>query len=348
MFSLYGDLSALNRMSRLGRETRRGGPNSASRSARSASIGALTSSSYRRRWASNQALLLLARRPRKKPLKSPFQPANLPPATRADYPLPPTRHINKEESGRPAPARRACRDVKHAPVGRSKPPPRCLSRDARADRGRRRRLRRPCRRWDGRDADPALADHQPGGRAAARGALRRAGDPRPEGLAWLGPERSRLGLDPDRVADPDPPAAQHIGPDAGAVHQRLQDRLADQLLKVLARFAQLHAAGEDVADPELFADQLVEADSAGGDVAPRFARREHDAVVARQVFDALRLDQGQVAARLVLAVLAVVPVPREADPRQRFHGRDGSDRSAGGAGDVDALDPAAFAHRRKF
>src|SRR5881296_2313761 len=113
MFSLYGDLSALNRMSRLGRETRRGGPNSASRSARSASIGALTSSSYWRRWASNQALLLLARRPRKKPLKSPLHSKNLPPATRADYPLPRRGTLIRKRAAWLLP-RQVCRDVKHA------------------------------------------------------------------------------------------------------------------------------------------------------------------------------------------------------------------------------------------
>src|SRR5207247_8832763 len=108
------------------------------------------------------------------------------------------------------------------------------------------------------------------------------------------------------------------------------------------------AAGEDLANPELFANQLVEADSTGGDVAPRFARLQLDAVVASQVFDVLRLDQRQVAARLVLGVLAVVPVPPEADPRQSFHGRHGPDRSAGAVGDVDVLASAAFAHPRKF
>src|SRR5690242_5230346 len=83
MFSLYGDLSAENRMSRLGLDTRRGGPNSGSSAARSASIGALTSSSYCLRCASNQALLLFARNPRKKPLKSPRHPWNVSAATEA-------------------------------------------------------------------------------------------------------------------------------------------------------------------------------------------------------------------------------------------------------------------------
>src|SRR5712691_12634649 len=75
MLVLYGDLSAAKRMSRFGLATR-AGPNSGSSSASSASIGDLTSSSYWLRWASNQALLLFTFRPRKKPLKSPFHPAN--------------------------------------------------------------------------------------------------------------------------------------------------------------------------------------------------------------------------------------------------------------------------------
>src|SRR5712692_9500853 len=99
MFSLYGDLSAENRMSRLGRETRRAGPNSGSRSASSATSGALISSSYRRRLASKKALLLFMRRLEKKPTKSPFQPLNWP-ATAATLALARARDQMKKDRTR--------------------------------------------------------------------------------------------------------------------------------------------------------------------------------------------------------------------------------------------------------
>jgi hypothetical protein len=77
MLVLYGDLSAEKRMSRFGRASR-AGPNSGSRSASSATIGAFTASSYTLRWASKYAFVLSIRKPKKKPRKSPFHPANLP------------------------------------------------------------------------------------------------------------------------------------------------------------------------------------------------------------------------------------------------------------------------------
>src|ERR1043166_3109868 len=104
MFSLYGDLSAEKRMSRFGRDRRCGGPNSGSRSFRSATIGALPSSSHCRRCPSNHCLLLFARRPRKKPRKSPFQPLNSPATVASLNQLVETRlvppHTYKEEPHR--------------------------------------------------------------------------------------------------------------------------------------------------------------------------------------------------------------------------------------------------------
>ena len=59
---LYGDLSALKRTSRFGRNTF-AGPNSGSSSASSSSIGARTSSSNSRLWASQYVLELSASSP---------------------------------------------------------------------------------------------------------------------------------------------------------------------------------------------------------------------------------------------------------------------------------------------
>lgn len=75
----------------------------------------------------------------------------------------------------------------------------------------------------------------------------------------------------DDVADGNLPAGTDVGAQAT---ERARTR---QLLKVVAGRAEANAAALDLADAEALADERLQADAAGDDVAAALARREGDA-----------------------------------------------------------------------
>src|SRR5579871_4721041 len=81
----------------------------------------------------------------------------------------------------------------------------------------------------------------------------------------------RLGC--DEVADSDLAVAEDVCAQAATVGERC-DGDAGELLKVGARLTEAIAVALDLADPEAFADKVIEAHVAGDDVAPRLASGE--------------------------------------------------------------------------
>src|SRR5919198_5034493 len=128
---------------------------------------------------------------------------------------------------------------------------------------------------------------------------------------------------PDRVAGADPSAAEHVCAQAAAVDQTSLHILADEPGEIAAGLAGAHAAEGDPADPELAADEVVERDAAGNDVAARLSRRDCDAVLRVQRAERFELDERHMAARprflreradAVEVAVALDPAPGD-DPR---------------------------------
>lgn len=104
-----------------------------------------------------------------------------------------------------------------------------------------------------------------------------------------------------------------------------------------------------IADPEPSPDEIVEADPACQDVAPRLAGPEVDPVVRGQLVDDLGLDQRDIPVGLrVLRPVAGpdgVSVAFEADARDGPNPGDATHRSAFTRRDVDRLDKAGTPSR---
>src|SRR5262249_28205999 len=92
----------------------------------------------------------------------------------------------------------------------------------------------------------------------------------------------------------------------------LDDPGPGHALEMHARLAELDADALDRAHAEALPDQVVEPDTADGDLSPRLARRQADPL------DLLRLDERQRLARL-RAVREEMPVADEALARQHRH-----------------------------
>src|SRR5438309_4535467 len=156
---------------------------------------------------------------------------------------------------------------------------------------------------------------------------------------------SGLVPDPDRAADADAPARKQVGAQPGPMSQRLDHWLAGQRDEVGARLTQLGGTRQNIADPELLANQLVETDAARGQVAARLAGREVDAGFTCESLHLLGLDQRHVAA--LVGVVFPEPVsPRVAVPGQANAGYDlhriqRPHRRAGGLRDVNVLNGSA-------
>ena len=75
--------------------------------------------------------------------------------------------------------------------------------------------------------------------------------------------------------------------------QPFDDWPSGQALQVIARLAQTNAVGLHIANLEILPHQMIERDAARDQVAPRFARRKIDVVVALERFDRFGFDQRQ-------------------------------------------------------
>src|SRR3954454_10192836 len=107
----------------------------------------------------------------------------------------------------------------------------------------------------------------------------------------------------DLVADGDPPARNDARPQPAAVHESAQDAaLAAYPLELRAGLGQLDAHGLDAPDREAAADERVQVDSPGEDVAATLLATELDARLLPQGLERLRGDQGEVC--VVVAVEA--------------------------------------------
>ena len=115
-----------------------------------------------------------------------------------------------------------------------------------------------------------------------------------------------------------------------------QAQVADHLLQVVARLAQLDAAALDLADPEAPADERVQPHAARRELPARLAGRERDPVLGREPLELLALDERQLA--LGLGARLEVPVAAQAGARDRLDAVDGVDRAGRDLGEVDGDD----------
>lgn len=116
----------------------------------------------------------------------------------------------------------------------------------------------------------------------------------------------------DDVADGNLPAGTDVGAQAT---ERARTR---QLLKVVAGRAEANAAALDLADAEALADERLQADAAGDDVAAALARREGDAGPF-ELLQVFHVNEGQLAAVASVGVeagtegVAIAFEPRSGD-----------------------------------
>jgi hypothetical protein len=82
----------------------------------------------------------------------------------------------------------------------------------------------------------------------------------------------------DFVAESNDPARDDVRAETAAVNEWAEESGSCELLEVCARFGQSAADAFDGADPEVLADEAVEGDAAGDDVAARLFPGELDLV----------------------------------------------------------------------
>jgi hypothetical protein len=102
----------------------------------------------------------------------------------------------------------------------------------------------------------------------------------------------------DGVANADDAGREDVGAEAASVDHRAQQGGAGEALQVRAGFAQPSADAAGGPDLELLADECVEVDAAGHDVATRVDRRQMEVVVAERVED-FRFDERQLLSVLL-------------------------------------------------
>src|SRR5438128_5727208 len=98
---------------------------------------------------------------------------------------------------------------------------------------------------------------------------------------------------PHLVADPNLPILEHVGSQAAAVQERIDERLTDQLFEILAWLAQAHALAEQIADAEAMSEHCVQRNSTGGHVASTFAWLQRDSQAVAQVLEHFGFDESQ-------------------------------------------------------
>ena len=137
------------------------------------------------------------------------------------------------------------------------------------------------------------------------------------------------------------PGREDVGAQPAAVDEVAQDARVGEALEVGARLAQAAADALGLADAEAPADERVEVDAAGDDVAARLGGREPELV------DDLALDQRQVVAVGVgvgeRALVREVAVALEAAAGVGLRAVDELHRRLGGGRDRDRLDRAVGA-----
>ena len=134
---------------------------------------------------------------------------------------------------------------------------------------------------------------------------------------------------------------QDLGAQASAMAQALDKLLAGQALEMFAGLAEANTTDADVADCELAADQMIEGDAAGDDVAAGVAGSEVDAVVAVEGFEGFSLDESEFEVGLGLeecALLEGIAVAIESDAGNRLDGADGVGGTGGFGSDVNGFD----------
>lgn len=157
---------------------------------------------------------------------------------------------------------------------------------------------------------------------------------------WLDDDR----LLRDRIPDVYRAAFHHSGPQTSAVDQRLQDRLAEELLQVLTRRAILHPFEHHVTNLEPTAKQTVQSHPARGQIAAVFGHVQHDSALSTQLVEDFRLEERHLAsARIgrtggVKAQASGVPIAGQAHPGHGLDLGHRLHRTAGARRDVDRLD----------
>ena len=102
----------------------------------------------------------------------------------------------------------------------------------------------------------------------------------------------------DGISNADAAGREDVGAQAASVDHRAQQGGAGEALQVRAGFAQPSADAAGGPDLELLADECVEVDAAGHDVATRVDRRQMEVVVAERVED-FRFDERQLLSVLL-------------------------------------------------
>src|SRR5712692_957414 len=106
------------------------------------------------------------------------------------------------------------------------------------------------------------------------------------------------------------------------MNQARQDFFVRKLLQMGAWFAQSQSAGFHVANPELFADKMIQRHAARDDITTAVAESVIDAQLALQRFDRLGFDQSQFATCLRLpesSLLSEIAIALEAMARDGAH-----------------------------
>src|SRR5947207_11626890 len=147
----------------------------------------------------------------------------------------------------------------------------------------------------------------------------------------------------DLVAHANDAVAHDVGPQPAAARQRGAHTRPRQLLEIRARWAVADADHHDAANSELPADQRVEVDTLGDEIAARFVLADrHVGVGCRDRFARDQRDLTATAlARGELTALRGVAIALEADTRERAHLVVRVHRLAAGLGRVDTDESSA-------
>src|SRR6266852_600938 len=139
----------------------------------------------------------------------------------------------------------------------------------------------------------------------------RAGGPHSQHLDFL-----------NRFSDPDHSFTQNLRAQATAMHQAGQNLFVRESLQMRAWLAQLQAAGLYLANPELFADQVIQRHAARDYVAAAVTESVANIQLALQRLDCLGFDQSQFATCLRLpesSLLSEIAITLQAMARDGAH-----------------------------
>src|SRR5438067_4559267 len=99
----------------------------------------------------------------------------------------------------------------------------------------------------------------------------------------------------DRVADVDGPRLDDVGPDTASMDEATKCSRRREPFEMGAGFATALSEAADLTDAEVFADESVEVDAAGDDVAPSLFRRDRYSA-SLEFGEGFGFDQGDVLA----------------------------------------------------